>query len=82
MKLRFSILLTCFDELKFPQILTLFFLLGLLAYRDTIFFPFVHDDIVFIQQNPHISFLTNLREVFRAGHPIIPIANSYWRPAL
>ena len=59
-------------------------LLGFLAYHNVFSYPFVHDDRVFISQNPDINRL-NLVEIFRQqafheGH--IPIINTYYRPLL
>ena len=71
-----------FSELKFFQIFALFFGLGILAYRNALFYPFVHDDIVFIQQNPHIAALTHWGEVFHSQSSSLAIANPYWRPVL
>jgi tetratricopeptide (TPR) repeat protein len=70
-----------FDQFKFFQIFALLFLLGFLAYSNAILYPFVHDDIVFIQQNPNIASLSNFNTV--AGQSsALSITNSYWRPLL
>ncbi|MCK5083161.1 MAG: hypothetical protein KAR31_09675, partial [Candidatus Omnitrophica bacterium] len=37
--------------------------LGLLAYANAVNHPFVHDDVVFIQQNPNLADF-NLKNVF------------------
>ena len=71
-----------FSKLKFTPIFAVLFLSGILAYHQAIFFPFVHDDIVFIRQNPHIAALAQVSDFFKPGERIVSIANSYWRPAL
>ncbi|OGX40550.1 MAG: hypothetical protein A3G91_00450 [Omnitrophica WOR_2 bacterium RIFCSPLOWO2_12_FULL_50_9] len=64
------------------QIILFLFFLGLLAYGQTLSYPFVHDDVVFIQENPHIADL-NLKRIFlgtgAAGQPA-PVINVYYRP--
>ncbi len=64
------------------QIILSLFVLGLLAYGQTLSYPFVHDDVVFIQENPHIADL-NLKRFFlgpgAAGQPA-PVINVYYRP--
>jgi len=60
--------------------LALFFL-GLLAFFNAIRHPFVHDDVVFILHNPHITELGRWYEAFQ-----LPAAsdgiNVYYRPVL
>ena len=55
--------------------------LGLLAFYNAVQHPFVHDDFVFILQNPHISQLDHWAEAF-----VVPAAtgglNTYYRPFL
>ena len=57
------------------------FFLGLLAFFNAIRHPFVHDDVLFILNNPHIADLDHWLEVFR-----VPAAsgglNTYYRPVL
>jgi hypothetical protein len=54
---------------------------GLLAFFNTIRHPFVHDDVVFILNNPHITELGSWYEAFK-----VPAAsgglNTYYRPVL
>jgi tetratricopeptide (TPR) repeat protein len=62
----------------------LFFVLGLLAYANAIFHPFVHDDVVFIPQNPAITSWA-IKDIFlTSGH--VPgnssFINQYYRPLL
>jgi len=44
-----------FDHLTRLQIILILTLFGLLAYANAVNHPFVHDDVLFIQQNPHIT---------------------------
>ncbi len=54
---------------------------GLLAFFNAIRHPFVHDDVVFILKNPHITELNHWTEAFK-----LPAAsdgiNTYYRPVL
>jgi hypothetical protein len=74
---------------SFPVILLLFSL-GVLAYGQTVFYPFVHDDVVFIRENPRIADL-NLKRIFlspsvdstgssQAARRSLPVINVYYRP--
>ncbi|MBZ0166249.1 MAG: hypothetical protein K8I00_05530, partial [Candidatus Omnitrophica bacterium] len=57
-------------------------LLGLLAYANAIHHPFVHDDVVFILNNPHIKDLSPA-SVFRPkviDGPAAELVNVYYRP--
>jgi len=57
--------------------------LGITAYGQSLFFPFVHDDVVFIQNNPDIRSLGPVFEVFlRPTYPNLDIVqtNTYYRP--
>ncbi len=57
---------------------------GFLAYANAIPHPFVHDDVVFIQQNPHIADL-NLKNIFWQTipqHGQLGFINNYYRPLL
>ncbi len=59
-------------------------LLGAAAYGQTFFYPFVHDDIVFIRQNPNIVDF-DLKEIFlKTSVPSqsSSIINTYYRPLL
>jgi tetratricopeptide (TPR) repeat protein len=63
-----------------PSFLALVFF-GLLAFFNAIRHPFVHDDVVFILQNPHIADLAHWADAFK-----VPAAsggiNTYYRPVL
>ncbi len=61
----------------------LFFVaLSVCAYLNTLSHPFVHDEAVFILQNPHIGDLGGLFQVFFAPAANILDANVYYRPML
>lgn len=70
--------------MTWPYRLILLVALGFTAYSNAIFLPFVHDDVVFIRQNPKISNLSNLNEVFRSfvGTSSEEVINRYYRPFL
>ena len=58
--------------------------LGLLTFSNAIFHPFVHDDVIFIQQNPHIADLNPahiIRQTFLPDQNSL-IVNTYYRPFL
>src|SRR5262245_25488587 len=58
---------------------------GVGAYRNTISNPFVHDDVVFIVNNPQIENLENAGAVFfekPVANPRTPGINPYYRPLL
>ncbi len=72
----------CFPQFNSFQTLFVFILLGLLAYGQTIAYPFVHDDVVFIQQNSRLADF-DLREIFlKRSTPASVGINTYYRPAL
>ncbi len=57
---------------------------GLLAYGQTVTYPFVHDDVVFIQQNSRLAFF-DWKNIFQGT--VIPVGpssviNVYYRPLL
>ena len=57
--------------------------LGLLSFANAVPHPFVHDDIVFIAQNPQIAHLDHLSSVFLPLHQQGPQGiNAYYRPVL
>lgn len=59
-------------------------LMGLLCYGRVISYPFVHDDIVFIVNNPHIKSL-NLFDIFRPrviDTAAPELVNTYYRPII
>ncbi len=69
------------------QIKVFFLLLavGLLAYANAIFHPFVHDDVVFIRDNPTIADLKKPLSFFvTPPRPVesLSIINTYYRPFL
>ena len=60
-------------------------LAGFLVYLNAIFHPFVHDDVVFILQNPHIARWDNIADAFfRPSIPLIfeGLVTPYYRPVL
>lgn len=66
------------------KVLTLLFLIGIGAYFNSIFHPFVHDDVVFIQQNPFLSQWDRISDIFTRSHsfPGPEGSNLYYRPLL
>lgn len=64
-------------------LIPLLIIIGMLVYAQTLFYPFVHDDVVFIQKNPTIQTF-NLKEIFlRTGDaPAKRLINLYYRPVL
>lgn len=61
------------------------FVLGLCVYASAVFHPFVHDDVVFILQNPNIQRWDNIADAFL--RPSIPqifqgLVTPYYRPVL
>jgi len=73
-----------FDHLTRLQIFLILTLFGLLAYTNAINHPFVHDDVVFIQQNPHIAKL-DLGNFFiqpAVADQDFSSINQYYRPLL
>jgi len=71
-----------FQQFTSFKILLVFAFLGLLAYGQTIAYPFVHDDIVFIQQNNRLADF-DLAEIFlKKTSSSSPVINTYYRPAL
>ncbi len=73
-----------FDFLWQLKILLMLFLLGAMAYANAVSHPFVHDDVVFIQNNPQIAKWDHLERIFL--HPAFPNkdipVNPYYRPFL
>ena len=68
------------------KLLWILFVLGVAAYANVIFHPFVHDEIVFIRQNADIANLADWPQVFFTpvgGSPDDPaLVVSYYRPLL
>lgn len=72
------------NRLKPFHVILLLTALGLLAYVNAVNHPFVHDDVVFIQQNPYLADI-NLKDVFlQTSGPDneLPLINKYYRPLL
>jgi len=72
-------------QLSLLQIFLCLFVMGFLAYGQTVFYSFVHDDVVFIQKNPNIHDLSNLPAIFLMSdvpRPDFTIVNTYYRPLL
>lgn len=69
-------------EIKFLSVFLCFLVLGFLAYVPVLSYPFVHDEVVFIQQNPHQAALTDWRQMLHWERPAYAVTNAYWRPAL
>lgn len=70
--------------MKTSVILTLLFFAAA-CYGITLAHPFVHDDVVFIAQNPRIMDLSNLGDLFYKGSVApdsMALANAYYRPFL
>ncbi|MDP8265743.1 MAG: tetratricopeptide repeat protein [Candidatus Aceula meridiana] len=58
---------------------------GFLAYLRCIFYPFVHDDLIFIVTNPQINQWDNLVDIFLKSSGFFQgdaIINTYYRPLL
>jgi len=73
-----------FDQLNRFHIILILTVLGLLAYANAVNHPFVHDDVVFIQQNPYLQDL-DLKNVFiqtTVPDDKFPLVNQYYRPLL
>jgi len=77
-------ILTRISQLSFSQISLCLCVIGLAAYSNAIFHPFVHDDIVFIQNNPEIANL-NIGSIIKQASMFDdsdPGVNTYYRPLL
>lgn len=72
------------DDLTRRRIILILIFLGLLAYANAVNHPFVHDDIVFIQQNPYIADLDLKNFFFQTSVPDreFSLVNQYYRPLL
>ena len=71
--------------LTFSRIAFILFALGLFLYGNAVFHPFVHDDVVFIQNNPKIGNLQNLAGIFLKPTVSLDapeVINAYYRPLL
>ena len=72
-------------RLSFLRVVLLLLCLGLISYTNAIFHPFVHDDVVFIQNNPHLGAWNDFFAIFlnsSTDHPSTPFINNYYRPLL
>jgi len=54
---------------------------GLFAFYNAIRHPFVHDDVIFILQNPQIANLNHWLDAFKVS-PVSDGINTYYRPVL
>ncbi|MBF0595149.1 MAG: tetratricopeptide repeat protein [Candidatus Omnitrophica bacterium] len=76
------------EKLSYPRMALAFLVLALLGsffYRAAGHFPFVHDDIAFIKDNPEIGRWDNIADVFfRTAIPLegVKIQTPYYRPVL
>lgn len=82
---RFLVFTRRFLERGFGWHVVFLALAGSLVYLSAIFHPFVHDDVVFILQNPHIARWDNIADAFfRPSIPLIfeGLVTPYYRPVL
>ena len=76
------------DMLTYRRFLTaipILFLLGFAAYANSIPHPFVHDDVVFIQNNQSLSHWNDVPSLFLRSSTVggtLSIVNFYYRPLL
>lgn len=71
--------------LNLGGIIFVLFALGFCIYGQAVFYPFVHDDVVFIQNNPQIGSLSNLSGIFLKPaffSESSGVINTYYRPLL
>ena len=71
-------------NLSVRSVILILIILGALVYGRVLTFPFVHDDVVFIVNNPHISEL-NLNSILTYTafpNQDYPQINAYYRPLL
>ncbi|MDD3375028.1 MAG: tetratricopeptide repeat protein [Candidatus Omnitrophica bacterium] len=74
-----------FESLTSLKVFLILLALGAVAYLQTMWYSFVHDDFVFIVGNPDIGRLDDLKEVFLRSSRFeggSPIVNLYYRPIL
>ncbi len=59
------------------------FVVGILAFAQTVYYPFVHDDVVFIVANPTIQTI-DLGQIFLRtdADKTVSLINTYYRPML
>ncbi|MCA9402030.1 MAG: hypothetical protein KC713_10400, partial [Candidatus Omnitrophica bacterium] len=73
-----------FPSLSHIHFILLLIVIGLMCFGNAIQHPFVHDDKVFILNNPYISDF-NLKNIFlqtSETNKLYPLANTYYRPFL
>jgi len=72
------------NQLNRFHIILILTVLGLLAYANAVNHPFVHDDVVFIQQNPYLADLDLGNVFFQTSGPDneLSLINKYYRPLL
>ena len=73
------------QKASFLKIILILGVVSFIAYANSIPHPFVHDDVVLIQNNPHITRWDDLSLIFLKPPTLrdtIPIANTYYRPLL
>lgn len=71
--------------MNFIKASVLLILIGLTAYANSVFHPFVHDDLIFIRFNPHIADLSNFFFIFPkavSASGNLTIINPYYRPLI
>ncbi len=77
-------ILSFFERLTSPLVFCILFILGFIVYFNVISYPFVHDELVFILQNPLIGDL-NIKDIF-LNPPVasknFSLVNTYYRPFL
>ena len=77
-------LFSSLNRLGSPQIFLILFFLGVIIYSNVVSYPFVHDERIFILQNPSIGDL-NIKDIFLTP-PAAPndfsLVNTYYRPFL
>ncbi|MBP9854404.1 MAG: tetratricopeptide repeat protein [Candidatus Omnitrophica bacterium] len=73
-----------FTSIKPAWIFLIFLFIGLLAYGNAINHPFVHDDTVFIVNNPNINNfdLNNIFQSKKIDGPSAHLVNVYYRPLI
>jgi hypothetical protein len=72
------------NQLKPFHVILILTVLGLLAFGNAVNHPFVHDDVVFIQQNPSLADLNLGNIFFQTSGPDnkLSMINKYYRPLL
>ena len=73
-----------FTSIKPAQIFLIFSFFALLTYGNAVNYPFVHDDVVFIVNNPNIKSFA-LKDIFKPKEiegPASELVNVYYRPLI